>query len=181
MTETKQEELRQKIADGQARLEERTQSLLEKAGEKAVEARDGVTNFAKDHPIAAVAGGLAVGVLISGLIYRRRQNRSSDVSAKVHDVRDRAATLATLGVDYVIDYAMKALDAAGEAGRAGADRVSDLGDSVESGTRDLRRNAGHLAEELGDRVSAAGHDAGERLRSAKDSVSDIVSRTLRHH
>lgn len=181
MTQNKQDELKQKIADGQARLEARSQGLLDKAGEKAIEARDGITNFAKEHPIAAVAGGLAVGALISGLIYRRRARRSETVGEKTHEVGQKAASLATLGADYVISYALKALEAAGDASRAGADRVSELGDSVEHGTRGLRRDAAHLVDELGDRVITAGHDAGERLTSAKNGVSELVSKTLRGH
>ncbi len=181
MTQTKQEQLRQKIADGQARLEERSQGLLDKAGEKAIEARDGFTNFAKEHPIATVAGGLAVGALVSGLIYRSRAKRANSVGTGAHQIKEKATTLATLGADYLIGYALKALETAGEAGRAGADRMHELGDAVEHGTRGLRSDAGHLAEDLGDRLSSAGQHAGEQIRGVRDNVSELVTKTIRRH
>src|SRR5688500_16770362 len=75
MTEAKRQSLKQKVATGRARQEKRKQpetttTVVDRAGERAIETKDKLFAFAKEHPIATVAGGLAVGILISGLFKR---------------------------------------------------------------------------------------------------------------
>ena len=73
MPEAKRTQLKKKIEAGEARNKAKTRaepSLIDRTGERAVEAKDKFTAFAKEHPIATVAGGLALGILISGLFRR---------------------------------------------------------------------------------------------------------------
>ena len=69
MTDAKRSNIKRKVAAAKSRNEARAEpaTLADRAGEKAVEAKDKFTSFARQHPIAIVAGGLAAGVLISGL------------------------------------------------------------------------------------------------------------------
>ncbi len=68
MTEAKRSKIRRKVAAAESRNEARSEtSLTDRAGEKAIEAKDKFAAFAKEHPIATLAGGLALGILVSGL------------------------------------------------------------------------------------------------------------------
>ena len=71
MPDAKRTQLKKKIEAGEARNKARAEpTLIDRTGEKAIEAKDKFTAFAKEHPIATVAGGLALGILISGLFKR---------------------------------------------------------------------------------------------------------------
>ena len=66
MTKNNRALTQSRIADAHARDEDRRQySLVERVEDRALEAKDKFVDFAKEHPIATVVGGLAVGVLIA--------------------------------------------------------------------------------------------------------------------
>src|SRR5687767_5699469 len=76
MADAKRKTLKQKVEAGQARNRaktENTTTIFDRAGEAALEAKDQFTAFAKKHPIATVAGGVAIGILIAGLFKGPRQ------------------------------------------------------------------------------------------------------------
>src|SRR5688500_7137711 len=100
MTDAKRTQLKKKVAAGQARNEDlgRT-TIFDRAGERAIEAKDKFTAFAKEHPIATVAGGLAIGILISGLFKRSPTRKLGSKAAK------RAGSLATIGTELALAYA----------------------------------------------------------------------------
>ena len=63
MTDEKRTQLKKKVAAGQARNQDRGRTtIVDRAGEAAIEAKDRFTAFAKEHPVATVAGGVALGV-----------------------------------------------------------------------------------------------------------------------
>ena len=63
MAEAKRKQIKKKVAAAEVRNEARgEQTLMDRAGEKAIEAKDKFTAFAREHPIATVAGGLAAGM-----------------------------------------------------------------------------------------------------------------------
>lgn len=134
--EAKREELREKIEAGEARNAERS------FGDYAADVRDGATNFVKDHPVATIVGGLALGVLIAGFTRpgRRLGRRAGERAG------DMLSALTEIG----LVYGSGLLDKAGGAARVTGDRLEDLGDSIGDTTRNLRRNASYRAASAGD-------------------------------
>ena|SRR5690606_8190520 len=157
MPDAKRTQLKKKVEAGQARNEDlgRT-TVVDRAGEAAIEAKDKFTAFAKEHPIATVAGGVALGVLISGLFKRSPTRRVANRAA------GRAAGLAAIGAELARAYALQAIDAANDAGRAGARRLDGLGDTA----RSLGRDAAHRAGDAGETAMTATRQAGQRLSKA---------------
>lgn len=154
MTDAKRTQLKQKVAKAQKRNADRGRTtLVDRAGERAIEAKERFTTFAREHPLATVAGGLAVGVLVSGLFKRSPARKIGRKAAKT------AGNLATLGADLMLVYAQQALEAANEARHAGAEKLEELGGTA----RDIGRDASERASDLGDAARAATRDAGKRL------------------
>ena len=58
----KREELKNRIEAGQQRHANRT------VGDYAREARDNATAFVKEHPVATVVGGVAIGVIVASMV-----------------------------------------------------------------------------------------------------------------
>src|SRR5690606_4312087 len=104
MADAKRKTLKQKVAAAEARNEARERTFLDRAGETAIEAKDKFTAFAKEHPVATIAGGLAVGVLIASMF---RGPRRAAVKGGT-----KAAGLAALGAELALAYATRALEAA---------------------------------------------------------------------
>jgi hypothetical protein len=160
MTDAKRAQLKQKIAAGEARHRDlgRT-TIVDRAGEAAIEAKDKFVAFAKEHPVATVAGGLAIGILISGLFKRSPTRRLGSRAGKA------AAGVAALGAEFALAYAQQAMDAANAAGREGAHKLGELGDTVGSTARSTGRATADRAGELADAAREAGARLGKALRS----------------
>ena len=159
MTDAKRKQIKDKVEAGEARVQAREDaSLADRAGDKALEAKDKFTAFAKEHPITTVAGALALGVLISGLFPRSPTRKAAN------KVGTRAASLAAIGAELAMAYAQQAMDAAGEAGKYGAEKLDDLGDSVGDTARSLSRGAGRYAGSAADSARAAALEARNSLR-----------------
>lgn len=162
MNDPKRQEIKNRIAAAEARNEEKEQTFLDSAGEKAIEAKDKFTEFAKEHPIATVAGGIGLGILIAGMFpSARRQARQTGA---------KAAGLAAIASEIAMAYAAQAMDTAGDLGRAGADRLDDFGDTVGDTARSLKRSAGFKMGNAADSAHIARRDAGK-----------AISRALRRH
>lgn len=161
MTEAKRAQLKDKIAAGEARHRDRGRTtIVDRAGEAAIEAKDKFVAFAKEHPVATVAGGLALGILISGLFKRSPTRRLGSKAGKA------AAGVAALGAEFALAYAQQAMDAANAAGREGAHKLGELGDTVGSTARSTSRAAAGRAGELADVAREITRDAGDRLGKA---------------
>jgi ElaB/YqjD/DUF883 family membrane-anchored ribosome-binding protein len=157
MPDAKRQTLKQKVAAGQARNKaktENTTTILDRAGEAAIEAKDRFTAFAKEHPIATVAGGVAVGVLIAAMFKGPRRAAVKGGS--------KAAGLAALGAELALAYAQQAMEAANEAGKAGAKRLDGFGETARSASRD----AAHRASDAGEAALSVTREAGKRLSKA---------------
>jgi hypothetical protein len=154
MTEAQRQNIKDQVAAGEARHRAREDStLFDRVGETAIEAKDRFTSFAREHPLTTVAGGLALGILISGL-FRRSPTRK---------LGTKAAGLAAIGAEAAMAYVNQAMDAAGHAGRAGAHRLDDWGDTIGHTARRMSRDAVHLVESASDSARIAGRDASERV------------------
>ncbi|GEM_PF-633375 len=183
MTDAKRQEIKEKVAAGEARQRSRGSSegsFLDAAGERAIEVKDKVTGFAREHPITTVAGALAVGVLISGLF------RGSPTRRWGRHAAGRAAGLATLGAEMAMTYAQRALEAAQEAGHVGGERLDDLGETLGERAHRYGKEARHYARKAGSRAqhyaSEAREASGHYAREARDHaehLSEDVRKSLR--
>ncbi|ANY20640.1 hypothetical protein A6F68_02138 [Tsuneonella dongtanensis] len=134
MTSTKRTELKQKIEAAEKRNAERS------FGDYARDAADGATSLVKEHPVATVVGGLALGAIVASLLPGPGRKVRKKASA-------RGAVIAGALADLALTYGTRFLDNAGSAARAGQDRVSDLGETL----GDTARNAGKTASKtIGD-------------------------------
>lgn len=126
--------LKERIEEGQARQYARDLAL----SERAAEARDRLTSVAREHPLLLIAGGLAIGVAISALIPKSPTRRLS---------RNAIGFLAMVA-DLGVSYSRQALD--GDAGKAGKEKLAELGNSIIDGAMKLRDRIGAKKDELVD-------------------------------
>jgi hypothetical protein len=161
MTDANRQQLRNKVAAGEARNRDlgRT-TIVDRAGEAAIEAKDRFVGFAKEHPIATVAGGLALGVLVSSLFKRSPTRKLGNAAAK------RAGTIAALGAEFALAYAQQAMTMANEAGREGAHKLGELGETVGSSARSTGRAAVDRAGDLTEAARLVTRETGKRLGKA---------------
>lgn len=156
----KRKQMRDKIEAGERRNAERS------LGDYAREARDGATSFVKEHPIATVIGGLALGAIVASLIPGPGKRLRKKATA-------RGSALAAMLTELGVAYGASMLDSLGDAARAGQDKLEDLGDSVGDTARGLRREAGHLAGNAGDGARALRREASKK---AGRSIRDLRAR-----
>ena len=128
---------------------------------------DSATDFAKKHPLAVVGGAIGVGLLIGAMTRPGRR------------LGRRTGTMAAMAGDTVLGYAMGLMDRAETAGaaalRSSSDAIEDLGDSVGSTARRLRRDAAYRADTTSDALASsrrrASRKASRRLRNMKSRLS----------
>lgn len=153
MTDAKRTKIKQKVAAAKSRNQARSAgpTLAERAGEKAVEAKDRFTAFAREHPIATVAGGLALGILVSGLFPRSPTRKAGRKLSR------KAMGLMAIGAELAMAYAQQAMEAAGEARQAGAEKLGDwsedAADYVASARESARDTGKSIAQALRDRLN----------------------------
>jgi hypothetical protein len=157
MAEAKRSQIRKKVIASESRNKARaaTPTLSERAGETALEAKDKFTAFARKHPIATVAGGIAVGILVSGFF------RGSPTRKAGRELGKRAASLAAIGTELAIAYAQHAMEAASEARQTGAETLGSwsdeaaeyLSDASESVRESVREGGRSLKQALRDRLN----------------------------
>ena len=151
----KRDEIMTRIDAGQQRHANRT------VGDYARDARDSATAFVKEHPIATVAGGVAIGVVVASLVPgpgRRLRKKATK----------RGSALAAVVAELGLAYGTSLLDNIGSAARTGGDRIEDLGDAIGDSARDLRRQA-----------SLQGSAAGEAARRLTRDVGKSTGRKVR--
>ena len=127
-------------------------------GDHVSEAADKAVSFAKEHPLATVAGGVVLGVLVASMFKGPRRAAAAGGA--------KAAGLAALGGELAMAFATQMIDAAGEAGREGARKLDDLGDSLGDTSRSLRRNASFRADKSIDAARIARREAAKKLSRA---------------
>lgn len=131
-TASKRQEIKDRIAAAQERQAAREgPSLTQSIAEKAASARDGVTSFAKDHPVATVAGGLALGVLISALFKNSPTRRAGRYAG------ERAAGFAAIGTEVASSLLQQVLDGSASARKTGAEKLEDAGSAARESARHI--------------------------------------------
>ncbi|RXZ66209.1 hypothetical protein [Pelagerythrobacter rhizovicinus] len=152
----KREELKNRIEAGQQRHANRTVS------DYAREARDNATAFVKEHPVATVVGGVAIGVIVASLVPgpgRRMRKKATR----------RGSALAAMATEIGLAYGASLIDSLGNAARASGDRLEDLGDAIGDGARDLRRQAGFQGSAAGEGARRLTREAGKKTsRKVRD-------------
>lgn len=151
----KREELKNRIEAGQQRHANRT------VGDYARQARDNATAFVKEHPVATVVGGVAIGVIVASMVPgpgRRMRKQATK----------RGSALAAMVAELGVAYGTTLLDNLGSAARTGGGRLEDLGDAIGDGARDFRRQA-----------SLQGSAAGETARRLTRDVGKKTGRKVR--
>ncbi len=157
--EEKRAQLRDKIGAGEQRNAERS------VADMAKEAADTVTDFAKRHPLATVAGAIGIGLAIGAMTRPGRR------------LTRRTGVLAAMAANTARDYGLNAFDRAGtatsSAARASSDGMADLGETFGSIFRNLRRDAAYRADVTGDALRGTKRRAG---RKASRTMRDLRSR-----
>lgn len=154
--EAKREELKNRIEAGEQRHASRT------VGDYAREARETATSFVKDHPVATVVGGLAIGVIIASMVPgpgRRMRKKATR----------RGSALAAMAAEVGMAYGASLIDSLGNAARASGDRLEDLGDAIGDSARDLRRQASFQSSAAGEGARRLTREVGKKTgRKVRD-------------
>ena len=163
MTEAKRKQIKKNVETGQARNQARNQdagrtTIVDRAGEAAIEAKDKFTAFAKEHPITTIAGGIAIGILVAGMFKGPRQAAIKGGS--------KAAGLAAIGAELALAYAQQVMEAAGEAASVGKEKLGEFGGTAAVTARSAGRTAADRAGEVSETALAVTRDAGKRLGKA---------------
>ena len=160
MPDTKRNQIKKKVSAAKSRNVARSEPTTgDRAGEKAIEAKDRFAAFAREHPVMTVAGGLAIGILVSSLFRGSPTRKAGRVIGK------KTAGLAAIAAELAVAYAQQAYEATGDARRAGADKLSGLGETVGDSARSLTGDAADYAAETAAAVSKAGKSALKSIRS----------------
>jgi ElaB/YqjD/DUF883 family membrane-anchored ribosome-binding protein len=159
MSDAKRKQIKKKVSAAASRNESRAEpKRADRAGEKAIELKDKAASFAREHPIALVAGGLAVGILVSSFF------RGSPTRKAGRAIGRKTASLAAVVADLAIAYAQQAYEAAEEARRAGSDKLGELGGTVGDKARDWGEDAAEYAAGAAEAARKAGKSVGKSLR-----------------
>jgi len=154
-TDESRDALRQRIEAGESRLVERD------FAKAAKDAADAGVEFVKANPVVAVAGVAIIGIMIGAMTRPGRR------------LGNRAAGLASYATEAGIAYAMGMIDAATDlaedARDAGAEKLEDVGDTVDRKARKAKREGTYLASTARDTVHDLGRKAGRK-----------AGRTFRH-
>ncbi|MCH2488006.1 MAG: hypothetical protein MK010_09730 [Erythrobacter sp.] len=159
--EERREALRQRIEASEQRNAERS------FADQAKDVLDSATDFAKKHPLTVIGGAIGVGLLVGAMTRPGRR------------LGRRTGAMAAMAGDTVLGYAMGLMDRAETAGaaalRSSSDAIEDLGDSVGSTARRLRREAAYRADATGDALGTsrrrASRKASRGLRNLKSRIS----------
>ena len=137
----KRDQLRARIEAGEKRNEERS------FADQAKDVADNAVEFAKKHPIATVAGALAIGVAIGAMTKRGRA------------LGRRGGSLAAYAADAALAYGLTMLEGAG-------DRFEDFSDAAGTQARRLKRDAGYRLDSMSDEIRSTGRRAGRKSSRA---------------
>jgi len=160
MAETKRNQIKKKVSAAKSRNQSRaTPTKADRASVQEPGVKDKFTAFAREHPIMTVAGGLAVGVLVSSFF------RGSPTRKAGRALGKKGAGLAAIATELAIAFAQQAYAAADEARKAGADKLGDLSETMGDNARSLSADAADYAAGAANAARKAGKSAFKSLRS----------------
>ena len=123
-------------------LATRIEAARARSTDMAAKARD----FVQDHPVATVAGGLAAGALIAGLLASRRRKAPRLDAEAATESSAGLARLAALAAELALTYAARATTAGVNAGKDGVHKLEEIGETVSETGAQAGRKLGGLAE-----------------------------------
>ena len=150
-------------------LAERVEAARVRSNELASTATKSARDFVHDHPVATIAGGIAIGALIAGAFARNLPSKATTTAKKagrdVDAISARLSHLASLGADLALAYAARAATAGKDGVGKFEDRFNEqLGqlseEASKSGAQASRKAAG-----IADLVLNSLRDAGEAALS----------------
>ncbi len=156
-----------KLQNIQERVREASTRNARRLADRAGEARDSATAFVSEHPLAALASGIAVGAAIAVLLPRRRAEK---VEAEPDHLKTNAVKWAALAAEAALAFVQQGLDSARTAGQTGQQKLEDLGERVSDGTAGLRKDIGRFTEEAAHNVRAAGEQASQQAKSVAGRI-----------
>jgi hypothetical protein len=150
-------------------LAERIEAARARSNELAANATNRAREFVHEHPVATIAGGIAVGALIAGALAQRKKRKAVPAADTPDTATDNDATiarltrLAALGADLALAYAARAASA----GKDGVSRIEErigeqLGHLGQIGEGVGEKGAG-LADVVLGKLREAGESALQRL------------------
>src|SRR5437868_2250102 len=152
MAEAKRQQIQKKVAAGVKRNNDRGRTtVVDRVGERALEAKDRFTEFAKEHPITTIAGGVALGFLVSSLF------RGSPTRKLGKQAGKQASKLASVGAELAMAYAAQALAASEPARKEAADKLGELGETALKYGKTGSETATEVARTAGKRIARAIH------------------------
>ncbi len=128
--EQKRQQLRARIDAGTKRHEERS------FGEQAKDVADSAVDFAKKHPVATIAGALAVGLAVGAMTKRGRE------------LGRRGGSMASYAADAALAYGLGMFQGAG-------DKFEDFSDAAGTQARRVKRDAGYRLDSMTDSVMSS--------------------------
>lgn len=147
----KRDQLRARIEAGEKRHQQRS------FADQAKDVADNALEFAKTHPVATIAGGIAIGLAIGAMTRRGR------------DLGRRGGAWANVAGETALAYALAKLENLG-------DRAEDFGDEAEKQARRLRRDAAHRLDNASDALRASRRRA---RRTSSRALRDLSARLKR--
>lgn len=155
--------LAQRIEAGEERnrLRAGDNSMMERAGEKAIEAKDGLAHFATEHPFTTLIGGFALGATVAMMLprhpVRKTANKIGDAGDKLGDYGEKlgeyggtaAGMVSTFG-DMAMAYIRDAIDSVEEVLHTGETRLEEASDSVTQTTKKAAREGSRYVEKAVD-------------------------------
>ena len=141
------------------KLSDRLEAARDRSAALAKGAAGRARDFVHEHPVASVAGGVAIGALIAGVLARRQRgaadaDQTGDSRDSLHGLTAaRLAQIAAVGAEFALAYATRAAGA----GKQGVGIVEDT-----------------IIEHLG-QIGSNGAEAGRKL----GDIAEIAVKTLR--
>ena len=107
--------------------------------DKTADARDHAADFIADHPFAAVAGGIVLGVLIGTMLPRR-------------PARTSLRNLARQAMNVGIVHGQNIMAASAQARRKGQEATEELGERIADNARDIAEKANRSGRNIKERL-----------------------------
>ena len=147
----KRDQLRARIEAGTQRHEDRS------FGEQAKDVADSAIEFAKKHPLATLAGAVAVGLAVGAMTKRGR------------DLGRRGGSMASYAADAALSYGLGMFQGA-------SDKIEDLSDAAGTQARRVKRDAGYRLDSMSDSVMSGQRRAKRKsARAYRDMRNRLTS------
>ncbi|MCW1986159.1 UNVERIFIED_ORG: hypothetical protein M2348_001909 [Sphingomonas sp. R1F5B] len=168
------------VVPAQEETSSQASDRVAQARAKAAEVGSTVRQVVEQHPLAALAGGIALGLVVGKLATRSRKPTAASTFASLAEPAEqvaaglgkKASTLATLAAEIALAYAAKAADA----GREGVHKLEDIGS--EAGGK-LAGGAGEARKKATDLAEVAANAAREAADVALTKASELAARLKR--